>query len=96
MQHVIALALVCALAPASAMAQAADETEKVAGFETLDTNGDGVIDDAEWTAGSHQLAKAPGFSALDADGDGRISPKEWRLWAEAGGSTPEDDRGGSN
>ncbi len=95
MQQMIAVALVCALAPASAMAQGADETEKVAGFETLDTNGDGVIDDAEWAAGSHQLAKAPGFGALDADGDGRISPKEWRLWAEAGGSTPED-HGGSN
>lgn len=90
MHHVIAFALVCALAPASAMAQAdQDETRKVAGFESLDTNGDGMIDDSEWAAGLHQMAKAPGFSALDADGDGRISPKEWRLWAEAGGSTPD-------
>jgi Ca2+-binding EF-hand superfamily protein len=89
MRLTLALAL-AALASFPAAAQA-QEPEKVAGFEALDTNGDGVIDADEWAAGSPKIAQAPAMPALDMDGDGRISPKEWRMWAEAGGATPGQD-----
>jgi len=45
------------------------------GFSKLDTNGDGVISQAEWTAAKPD--KAEKWAKLDADGDGQVTQAEW-------------------
>ncbi len=45
------------------------------GFSKLDTNGDGTITAAEWTAAKPD--KADKWKALDADGDGKVTQAEW-------------------
>jgi Ca2+-binding EF-hand superfamily protein len=53
-------------------AQAENDKAKAI-FEKADTNHDGVIDLAEWTATGH---RERGFTMVDADDDGKVTPEE--------------------
>lgn len=73
--RLVLMAAVIGLAPSMALAEDAGLTgpwvrEHLA-FDAADTNGDGVIDEAELTRDA-----AVGFAALDKDGNRKLTPSE--------------------
>ncbi len=85
-----ALTLMLAFAAGSALAADANTTTPVKGgtppmmhggehhFKELDTNGDGFISKAEWTAKGDKM-----FAEIDANHDGKISPEEMKAYHDA-------------
>lgn len=75
----IAMSVFALVAPAHAQQRTLTNEQKAALQERLkaaDTNGDGLIDQAEADARLPRIAKR--FDSLDTNGDGKLSPDELR------------------
>ncbi len=74
MRSLYLLPLLAAAYPSLAMAQATSTPDKAqAVFEKADSNHDGALSLAEWTAAGR---RERGFKMIDADGDGKVTPSE--------------------
>ena len=70
------LPLFAALVPVSAMTQTPPAPDRAqAAFDKADSNRDGSLTLAEWTAAGR---RERGFKMIDADGDGKVTPGELR------------------
>lgn len=76
---IIALALTATMLPFGSVVlaqSAADKGKEM--FDKIDTNHDGVLTLAEWTAAGR---RERGFNIIDADHDGNVTPAELRAAA---------------
>ncbi len=85
-----ALILAGASAQAQAQAQTPQPTDEQiakakAKFQTMDTNGDGMISKPEWLAAGR---RERGFAFIDTDHNGEVTVEELRVAAQKSGSRP--------
>jgi Ca2+-binding EF-hand superfamily protein len=74
MKHAVPLAALGMLLPLAAQAQETAPADKArAAFAKVDTDKDGALSLAEWTAAGRRQR---GFRMIDADKDGKLTPAE--------------------